>query len=250
MSGSHGSGSREHVDDRSDPPNPAILQTLETILRRSQDPDSLSAHCHFNGMRPVDAVTYLSSPSYSLPLITTFMSDPQAYRYQLAVASSRTPHHALPQEIVDALSIERRTTALDISVFHSHWELCFRSEAYLGRALDLDESLLTVNDGDMLAKAKGYKTLLALANVADEIGMIVAGNWYSPLDTAKRHVKDAFLANEKTVQIDAGSLVLMRALTDGRESQRVFERAAAYVRGGEFGRGKIEKLRHLVRKGL
>ena len=42
----------------------------------------------------------------------------------------------------------------------------------------------------------------------------------------------------------------MRALTDGRESQRVYERAIAYARGGAFGRGKVETVRHFVKRGL
>lgn len=223
-----------------------ILQRVEAIVRRSQDPDSFAAQSHLAGLRPVEIADYIANPEYSIPLIETFMVNPEKYRYQLAIVGSHTPYHQLTPEIIEGLQIGERQTAFDIIPFHSYWDLCYRSEAYLKGSLDHNKPLLKVNDGDLIVKQEGYKALLALKSVADENGMVVAGNWYSPLGNVKDAIREGFASGTSGIQIDSGKLVLMRALSDGYEARRVFERARAYANEEDFGQGKIERIRHFV----
>lgn len=228
----------------------AAAGRLETILKRSCDVDSFDAQCSLNGLYPKRASMLLEDPEISLPLIDIFLENPDRYRYQLAMAGSKTPFDVLTEEQKERLGIIRSDTSLDVGIFHPSWDLCFRSEDYMMQALNKDESLLVINDGLMLAKSKGYKTILALKTFADNRGMVVAGNWYSPEGEAKTLIKEAFLNNAHDAYIPSGQLVLMRSLSDGRTAQRVFERAGAYVEGGDFGQSRREAILNQLRKGF
>lgn len=229
---------------------PAVAGHLETILRRSCDVDSFDAQCFLNGLYPNSVSKLLENPEFSIPLIDVFLENPDRYRYQLAIAGSKTPFEALKPSQRERLNLVESNTSFDVRIFHPNWDLCFRSEDYMKQALNKNESLLILNDGLMIAKSKGYKTILVLKSFADKSGMVVSGNWYSPEGEAKTLIKDAFLNNAHEAKISAGQLVLMRSLSDGKTASKVFNRAIAYASGQKFNQSKLETIKDEIRKGF
>lgn len=226
------------------------IDSLATIIRRSHDPESFALNCLHHGKYPSQISEAMAEKRTSSKLIDIFMQDPVRFRYQLGVAGSRVGYTDLTEHQISQLDTVKFGNDFQVRVYDPVWDLCYRSEDYLNQALNKNESLLVVNRGKMLAKSKGYKTLLALETFSGEKSTIVAGNWYTPVGQTKDQVKNAFKENLSNIDLCDGEFVLMRALSDGKFSDRLFERAKAYVAGGNFGRTKFETIRQEIKRGF
>ena len=207
-----------------------VATAVESVLRRSSDIDSLVAACKFSGLYPAEIARFLKHEEIANALLDRFSSTADLYRYQLALAGSSSGFESLSQEVKEKLRVVPDESQLEVEISHFSWDLCYRSEDYMNRALKKGR-VLKLNGGNILVKANGYKTALVLETFATDKALFVEGNWYSPVGEAKEMVKEAFLNGEEQIHLDKGSFVLMRSIADGRKGRSTMERSRRYVHG-------------------
>lgn len=94
---------------------------------------------------------------------------------------------------------------------HSDWWLCSDTEMNFLKA-SRKNSLMEVNE-NFIAKFYGKITLLCTKSfMSKNNDFFIAGNYYAPLEHNQEELTKDFFKNEKKVEIDGLSLVLMRAI--------------------------------------
>lgn len=94
---------------------------------------------------------------------------------------------------------------------HSNWWLCPDTEINFLKARRKN-SLMEVNE-NFIAKFYGKITLLCVKSfMSKNKDFFIAGNYYAPLEHNQEQLTQDFFDNEKKVEIDDLSLVLMRAV--------------------------------------
>jgi len=219
--------------------NEVLLDRVEGIIRGSYDMDSYIVNCHLWSIYPRDVADVLSHPQAANDLLRKFSDFPEWRRYQAAVAGASLPFESLEDDVKEKMDVIQDDSNLSIMTYHPSWDLCFRAEDYMKRAIS-SERIISINGGKMLLKAKGYKTALALQTFGTSKGLFVAGNWYSPMGDLKEEVKKAFDEDVHEMNVTDGQFALLRPLMDGKKGNSTLERSRQYVNG--------EKPKSYVRK--
>lgn len=210
--------------------SPVLYKSIQYALRGAYDLDSFDFQCQMQSLYPSEVANALKKPEFFQPLVRELAENFETHPYSLALASASASYDSYSDEEKNKMSLEKDESSMEVQIFHSYWDLCFRSEDFLRRSFQKNDGLLIVND-KLLVKRRGYKVGLCVQSFASEKSTFIKGVWYEPSGETKNKIKHALEEEQGELYLEEGTWVAMRSLKGDGKSNKLLGRAERFIEG-------------------
>ncbi|MDO8609497.1 MAG: hypothetical protein Q7R95_03030, partial [bacterium] len=164
-------------------------------------------------------------------LISVMADNLEKHRFTLGTILSQITLSNIPQSVIDKLAPIMSNMEFAIKPENQNWYLCGMAEPRLRRSMEKGAVILI--NHVLLAKFDGKFSALCLQNITTKSGAtFLAGNWYSPTDSASREaLKTTFDAGNAKIDLTQGEWTIMRPLAEdhGKTPAEILEEAKKYA---------------------